>query len=162
MDSHLQWNFMSIIIVLLCCNKFVPWHPNGKNNICSLNSYHQRCMVDSFFCFLPPASEGWREVIFSLCVSVHTWGGGGPDPALDGGGYPNLGQGGYPNLEGGYPISGGVPQPWMGGTPSPGGYPISGYPSPGIASTCYGYTVGGVPLVFTQEDFLFFKNFWRT
>ena len=27
-------------------------------------------------------------------------------------------------------------------------------PSPGIASTCYGYAAGGVPLAFTQEDFL--------
>ena len=46
--------------------------------------------------FLPPASEGRREVIFSLCVSVHTSMGGGsqvqvqvggvPNPAMDGGG----------------------------------------------------------------------------
>ena len=27
-------------------------------------------------------------------------------------------------------------------------------PPPGIASTCYGYAAGGVPLAFTQEDFL--------
>ena len=37
---------------------------------------------------LPPASEGWGKVIFSLCVSVHTSTGGGgiPQPGLDGGG----------------------------------------------------------------------------
>ena len=29
-----------------------------------------------------------------------------------------------------------------------------GTPSPGIARTCYGYVVGGMPLVFTQEDCL--------
>ena len=27
-------------------------------------------------------------------------------------------------------------------------------PPPGIASTCYGYAAGGMPLAFTQEDFL--------
>ena len=95
-------------------------------------------------------------------------GGGYPDPALDEGGYPDpaLDEGGYPDPAldgGGYTnpaLDRGVPQPWMGeypnlgwrGTPSPGGYPR--YPPPGIASTCYGYAVGGVPLAFTQEDFL--------
>ena len=50
------------------------------------------------------------------------------------GGYHNLGQGGTPS--------------W-GGTPSH----VQGTP-PEIASTCYGYAAGGVPLAFTQEDFL--------
>ena len=67
------------------------------------------------------------------------------------GGYPNLGWGGYPNLGwGGYPNLGwGVPHLW-GGTPSH----VWGVPHPRIASTCYGYAAGGVPLAFTQEDFL--------
>ena len=59
--------------------------------------------------FLPPASEGWGKVIFSLCVSVHTSTGGGggagyPIPGLDRGqeGYPITGLGGgYP----GYPTA---------------------------------------------------------
>ena len=85
--------------------------------------------------------------VFSL--SVHTRGGGGRE-----GGYPipSLGRG-VPHLrsgQGGYPISGlgrGVPHPrsrW-GGTHST---------SPRIASTCYGYMAGGMPLAFMQEDFL--------
>ena len=101
--------------------------------------------------------------------------GGVPNPALDGGDTRSSLGGGVPNpaLDGGYPI-----QPWTGGYPnlgwevphlisgrgvshpiSRGGYPI---PSPGryprypprIASTCYGYAAGSVPLTFTQEDFL--------
>ena len=100
------------------------------------------------------------------------WGGGGTQPGLDGGGAPQ------PGLDGG----GGTParSGWWGGYPSQvwmvgGGY--LGYP-PGqvwmvvggvprvtptpirqssIASTCY--TVGGMPLAFTQEDFLVELNF---
>ena len=37
-------------------------------------------------------------------------------------------------------------------------------PPPGIVSTCYGYAAGGVPLAFTQEDFLVlfvFLWFWK-
>ena len=84
-------------------------------------------------------TEGY---IFTLCVSPHLDGGGGPDPALDGGGVPD------PALEGGE----GVPNPaldwrvpdpaldWEGGSQSSlgqggnptldRGYPISGYPPP--------------------------------
>ena len=32
-----------------------------------------------------------------------------------------------------------------------------GTPPPGIAKTCYGYAAGGMPLAFTQEDFLVWK-----
>ena len=83
--------------------------------------------------------------------------GGGPNPALDGGGVPDpaLDWGGpNPALEGGYPNLG-----W-GGAPSPGGahLRVPRYP-PGIASTCYGYMAGGVPLAFTQEDFLVNYNY---
>ena len=41
------------------------------------------------------------------------------------------------------------------GTPPPPTPP----PPPGIARTCYGYAAGGMPLAFTQEDFLFLKSF---
>ena len=44
----------------------------------------------------------------------------------------------------------------MGEVPQPGGYPA------GIASTCYGYAAGGMPLAFTQEDFLVCKYFVPT
>ena len=80
--------------------------------------------------FLPPASEGWEKVIFSLCVSVHTsmGGGGVPQPGLDGGGYPSQVWmvGGVPQqgLDGGGGTSArsgwwGVPpsQVWMVGVP---------------------------------------------
>ena len=95
---------------------------------------------------------------------------------LAGGGYPisGLGRGGTPSQVGGVPSprSGGYPVPGLGGylVPGPGGYPVpgpGGYPIPGLggtpgtpprqsstASTCY--AAGGVPLAFTQEDFLVF------
>ena len=73
--------------------------------------------------------------------------GGGPDPALDGGG-PNpaldWGRGPNPTLDRGRSQAN---LGCRGGTPSPG-------TPPRIASTCYGYVAGGVPLAFTQEDFL--------
>ena len=93
---------------------------------------------------LPPASEGWGKVIFSLCMSVHTLTGGEggvPCPADGVGGIP------IPGQDRGYPISG--PgwggylhlRPRMEGTPSqdrgvphprsgPGG--TSGYPQSGL------------------------------
>ena len=121
-----------------------------------------------------------------LCVSVHTLTGGGyaitglgggvphprfgwwgvPQPCLDGGGVPRPGLdgggtqgtpirsgcwGGYPSqvlMAGGYP--GWVPPTrsgWEGGTHPP-------IRQSSIASTCY--AAGGVPLAFTQEDFLVF------
>ena len=85
--------------------------------------------------------------------------GGVPQTGLDGGGYP--GQvwmvGGYL----GYPqpgLDGGGAPPWPGldvggtwGTPHP---PIR---QSSIASTCY--VAGGMPLAFTQEDFLVIQFF---
>ena len=87
---------------------------------------------------------------------------GTPFPGLDGGGvpypadlvgtpFPGLYRGGV-----GYPIQlmGGTPSPQQGVPPSPAG----GTPSPAppwqssIGCTCY--AAGGVPLAFTQEDFL--------
>ena len=62
--------------------------------------------------YLPPASEEWREVIFSLCVSVHTSTGGGshvqvqvggggvPDPAMyEGGSHVSDFPGGGPRSQ---------------------------------------------------------------
>ena len=87
--------------------------------------------------FLPPASEGWGKVMFSVCSHLggvpishnalqhfpecHGAAGGGTLPGPAGGGYP--GQGGYPG--GGVPWRG---VPWPGGTlaggvPWPGGVP---------------------------------------
>ena len=72
---------------------------------------------NAFHCniLLPPASEGWREVIFSLCVSVHTlWGGsqvqvqvGGVQVQVQvGGSQVQVQVGGYPVSDlGGYPVS---------------------------------------------------------
>ena len=102
---------------------------------------------------LPPASEGWGKVIFSLCVSVHTLMGGGVPHLRSGwvgtpsqvwlGGYP------IPGLAGGYPISGlagGVPHLRSGWGELPhlrsGGYPISGLGRGGTPSQVW---VGGVP-----------------
>ena len=99
--------------------------------------------------------------------SVHTLGGYPIQPWTEGG-YPiqPWAGGSTPTLDGGvpHPMSGeGVPQPWTGGVPHVGGVPhpmSGGYPPTEIASTCYGYAAGGVPLAFTQEDFLviFFVN----
>ena len=105
--------------------------------------------------YLPPASEGWGKVIFSVCSDL--WGGGVvPHPGLDGGG------GGFtPSqvLGGGYPIQvwmveglphlrisglGEVPHPGLDGGGVPhlrsGGYPIQvwmvgGYPISGLGGT---------------------------
>ena len=118
---------------------------------------------------LPPASEGWRKVMFSLCSLLRGgeggWGGYPPplsrlDPRIGGAGRvpPHPGQ---------------IPG-WVGGqvppcpTPHPGQIPGWGgrvghtpllIPPPhhpgiwhSIASTCY--AAGGMPLAFTQEDFL--------
>ena len=159
-----------------------------RMSICLQQTYFFIKIVDRNYCnvkkhgnkehsftrvFLPPASEGWREVIFSVWPHLFGGRGGAPDPALDGGGYPIqpwMGGGyliqpwrGYPiqPWTGGVPypaLDGGVPQPWTGGTPSRGGTPShvrgGGVPPTEIASSCYGYAAGGVPLAFTQEDFL--------
>ena len=104
--------------------------------------------------------EPW--VLFSVCLSVHILG-GVPQSGLGGGTHPRSGQGGtHPRSGwGGYPIPGlarGSPRPGTGYSPRPGmGYPPepgTGYPPPtwDIASTCY--VAGGMPLAFTQEDFL--------
>ena len=107
---------------------------------------------------LPPAYVVRGKVIFILgnvCLFTIGWGGGTPNSDL-GGGYPfpGLGGGGTPSqvwTGGGYPISGldggggGVSQPGLDdGVPCP--------PPTCIASTCY--AASGMPLAFTQEDFI--------
>ena len=109
-------------------------------------------------------------------MSVHTSTGRGvPQPGLDGGGgvpWSGLDGGGVPQpvLDGGggTPVRSewwGVPRvppqhDWMGYPPTMTGWvphcDWMGYPPQhdwmGVASTCY--MAGGVPLAFTQEDFL--------
>ena len=118
--------------------------------------------------FLLPAYVVRGKVIFILGnVCLFTIGGGYPIQCLDGGGVPRSmsGWGGTPSQVwvGGYPITGlgGIPsQVWMGVPPTMTGWGTPhhdwiGYPpirQSSIVSTCY--TAGGMPLAFTQEDFL--------
>ena len=104
---------------------------------------------------LPPASEGWGKVIVSVCLFVHTRGGGewphlNPIIFLLVPWCPFWGGGGFTpspshNTSTGPMSFWGVP--W--GTPHPG----MGYP-PRYDNTSTGYAAGGMPLVVTQEDFL--------
>ena len=105
-------------------------------------TYH---VTSTYYKFLPPASEGCGQVLFSVCQSTPGGGGTrfqvrGSTPSQVWGGYPVSGPGG------GYPVSalgrylvsglggtpsqvwGGIPSQVWGGTPSQvwGGYPISG------------------------------------
>ena len=98
--------------------------------------------------------------------------GGVPD-ARSGGGIPHPGSGwGVPHPRSGRGGGCTPSQVWTGGTPSQVwmggylGYPpqpgLDGVPSPphrqsSIASTCY--AAGGMPLAFTQEDFLVIHTF---
>ena len=124
---------------------------------------YQFCVNCKNLGLLPPSSEGWGKVIFSVCVSVHT--GRYPHQVLTGG-YPILpNQGGHTHPsqlgdtpivpEGGTPLSRsqvrmGVPPPSRSGLRSGWG---GGYPNwNSIACTCY--AAGSMPLTFTQEDFL--------
>ena len=117
--------------------------------------------------FLPPSSEGWGKVIFSVC-------------SHPGGTFiqPDWGYWGF-QPHGGTPIqpNEGVPHPAQWGVPRLGQYgvppsPPSGLdgvppsrigwvtPSPGrqsSRSTCY--RAGSMPLAFTRT-FLFYKNHW--
>ena len=121
---------------------FVIFQENGYKDVWTFNARS-----------LSPASKGWWEVLFSVCQSTPQQGGGTTILGQDRGkGYS--------------PLSAG----W--GTPLPAGW---GYPSPppavqvprqdgvggGIACTCY--TADGMPLAFTQEDFLvylFLQSFY--
>ena len=112
-----------------------------------------------------PGPGGSQSQIWGGPRSRSRWGG----PGLRSRGVPGPGPGG------------GVPGPGLGGSQFQiwgEGYPVSvkgkifdtrfglihvqtgkkffcqGTPPPGIARTCYGYAAGGMPLAFTQEDFL--------
>ena len=118
--------------------------------------------------FLPPTYKVRGRYCFHRCLSVHILGGGEDYLILLTGGGGTLSQvsrwkGGTPSqIQGeGYPIQpiGGIPHPrsrWGGTPPVPtwDGVPpcpiLDGIPPP--PSTCY--VVGGMPLAFTQEDFL--------
>ena len=122
--------------------------------------------MTKFYCILLlPAPEGCRKVIFSVCVSPQ---GGTPSGlhlvgtpfSLHLGGTSIRPNGGTPSLDKGVlPYQAGY---WMGVPPaSTPPAPLSGwmgYPPPPprtqgrTVSTCY--TVGGMPLAFTQENFL--------
>ena len=106
----------------------------------------------------------WEVMFFHRLCVCSTFGGGYPVPSLGRGvPQPRSGRGGTPSqvspegdkgppvLEWGYPPGSGMgyPPPDLGwGTPQT----WDRVPSPSIGSTCY--AVGGMPLAFTQEDFL--------
>ena len=87
---------------------------------------------------LPPASEEWGKVLFSVCLSVHTSTGGGgvPQSGLDGwggGGVVRSGwlDGGQVLIGGGTPAQvwmGGYLPPWLDGVPPPHHHEWMGYP----------------------------------
>ena len=119
--------------------------------------------------FLPHASEGWeRGNIFSLSVSSHvggtpsSWWGGTPLSRSGWGVTPSSWWGYHPlprSGRGGYPIQlmGGTPFPGLDGwgiPPGKGVSPWQGYPPQKTSTACTWYTAGGMPLAFTQEDFL--------
>ena len=87
---------------------------------------------------VPPPDLGWGTPCQVWGVPPGTWDRVPP---------PNLGRGTPPKPGMGYP-----PDLGWGNPPGPG----TGYPPSNIASTCYGYAAGGMPLAFTQEDFLVF------
>ena len=157
---------------------------NSKNCVWRLQKEMQFAWAFKELKLLPPASEGWGEVIFSVCVSPHL--GGGTPSSWRGWGYPlpRSWHGGGLFSWWGYPIPGpggrGLPHPrsrWgvphsqvqAGGYPIPG--PVGGTPFPGTgggvpfprsrwgvphqtSTACTCYAAGSMPLAFTQEDFL--------
>ena len=137
----------------------------GKGNILSMSTLAGGGTLSQVCGGYPIPGVGGGYPILGLGrgYPVSGLGGGYPIPGLKGWGYP-----GYPPgqvwMEGGTPSQvWGVlwvpsSQVWMvGGYP---GYPLvrSGWGTPppirqsSIASTCY--TAGGMPVAFTQEDFL--------
>ena len=112
---------------------------------------HWLCAQYSVKCvrFVPPASELWGKVIYSVCLSVHTGGGGEvcqfqvlsqmSDPRCFPQGYPSFSS---------HALSAGVPQKlvpcpfWGRGYPNPGmgGPPVPprGYPSSECGVSCPG------------------------
>ena len=114
MNTSTQFYATHILSVSVWRNVNIP------QEVCQSGSLSQPT-VDILF--LPPASEGWGKVLFSVCqfntstggYPIWLMGGGYPIPGLDRG-HP------IPGLDGGYPIPGPVEgtqsQVQMGGTPS--------------------------------------------
>ena len=116
--------------------------------------------------YRPHPKDGRRYCFQFVCqftsrgggTPSQVWPGGYPIPGLAGGGTaPDLGRGTPPRPGMGYPPGPGTGYPpwaWDGVPPPP--RHGTGYPPPpptwDIASTCY--VAGGMPLAFTQEDFL--------
>ena len=80
------------------------------------------------------------------------WTGRYPIPGLDGG--THSADGGYPHPRSGQIPQGTPPHPRLDGIPPPSktGWGTPSHPPISKASTCY--AAGGVPIAFTQEDFL--------
>ena len=115
--------------------------------------------------FLPPASEAWGKVLFSVCQFTPRPGGGGyPIWLTVGGGlsHPRSGFGGgarsqvqtgggvypIPGLAGGEGtpssgLDGGIPSCWWGGTPF--NIKMGGYPHPGLDGVPPHPRLDGVP-----------------
>ena len=100
---------------------------------------------------LPPTSEGWGKVIFSVCS--HLWGGGYPISGLRWGGTPFQVWGGTPfQVWGGTPshVWGGIPsQVW--GVPHLWGYPMMGVPHLGGYPMSGGYPITRPPPHCTEQ-----------
>ena len=125
--------------------------------LCVCNTLKNTFLTISFFFITARIRSMKGRYCFHRCLSVNISGGGVvPRSGLDGRGvpHPRSGQGSGWWLGGGWGLPGvPPPRPEMGyppdlrwGTPPP-------ITQSSIASTCY--AAGGVPLVFTQEDFLF-------
>ena len=101
---------------------------------------------------LPPAYVRREGNSFTLFVSPHL--GGGVSQLTQPGGSASWGQ----PAGGGAPAGGGQP---AGGVSQLGGGSASrGGQAGGGVSQCTHYTAGGMPLAFTQEDFLVQFYFW--
>ena len=108
---------------------------------------------------LPPASEGWRKVMFSLCPPLQ---GGTPFPGAGGTPFPGPGRGyplprwggypllrsrwgrGVPHLRRGTPTWEGVPPAWEGVPPLSRSDPRMGVPPSWSSIACTCYVAGGV------------------
>ena len=154
----------------------IRWERRGHERTCKSLFYSwkdtvqlTRTLIYQWFfqwILLPPAYVVRGKVIFMLgnvCLfTISGWGGvphprsgwwgGTPSQVWMVGGYLGYPQPGLDGGTQGTPMTGlGTPHhDWMGYPPFPPW--VGGVPPPHIASTCY--AAGGMPLAFTQEDFL--------
>ena len=152
-EVNCDW-FSSVRRIQVSLMRFYRPHPkDGEGNVFSLSA--------------PGWGGGYPYPIMFCNISQNAMAqplGGLPCQVQPGGGYRGGGHTPPARSAGGVPGRG---VPWQGGTqvryplpPHPrqvswggGGYPAGGYPGQdNIGSTCY--TAGGMPLAFTQEDFL--------